>query len=363
MKITKHNLQRKTPKTSSKKSGQPPGTLVYTGQNANTDVKITLFTYKGDFYMEKNMKQNDDFNIDMKPEFNYWLNIDGIHNIDVVSKIGNHFNIHPLILEDITHNIQRPKLENYDNYLYFVIRNLSYNEDTMEVSNEQISIILGSNYIVSFNEDTDPTFENVRERLQKGGPKMRNGNCGYLAYALIDSIVDNYFLILEKMGEDIEELEDVLISNPGKNDLQKVHRLRSQLILLRKSVWPLREVLNNILRENNNFISEDTIIYLRDVYDHSIQIIETIESYREMVIGMLDVYLSSMSNKMNQIMKVLTIISTIFIPLSFLAGVYGMNFLHFPEIGTIWMYPWGFWGISCIITLTMLAFFKKKNWL
>lgn len=357
------NRQPHTKRTSAKKAGLAPGTLVYTGLNKDAEVKITLVTYSGSFYEEKILNPADDITIGLKPELNYWLNIDGIHNIDVVSKIGKFFDIHPLILEDITHNIQRPKLENYDAYLYFVMRNLSYNEDTLEVSNEQISIILGKNYIVSFNEDTFPTFENVSERLRKGGPKIRNSNCGYLAYALMDSIVDNYFLILEKMGEAIEDLEDAIIANPDKNDIRKVHRLRSELILLRKSVWPLRDVLNNILRESNTLFSPDTLIYMRDVYDHTIQIIDTIESYRDMVIGIIDVYLSGMSNKMNQVMKVLTIISTIFIPLTFLAGVYGMNFKNMPEFECTWMYPWGFWGFSVLAIILMLALFKRKNWL
>jgi magnesium transporter len=237
------------------------------------------------------------------------------------------------------------------------------NNDTLEIKNEQVSFILGQNYLITFQEDIGDVFDSVRERLRKGGPKIRSNGPDYLAYALIDAIVDSYFHILEKIGEDIEELEDRLVAIPDKNDLQKVHQLKRNLILLRKSVWPLREVLSQMQRNETGMIRKSTEIYLRDVYDHTIQVIDTIESYRDMVVGMLDVYLSSLSNKMNEVMKVLTIIATVFIPLTFLAGVYGMNFEHFPELHWKWMYPWGFWVFTIAAIGLMLWLFKRKKWM
>ncbi len=340
-----------------------PGTLLYTGNNNNAEVKISLFSYKGEFFEETLIENSDNLQGLLNSPHISWLTVDGIHKVELIEKIGKNFSIHPLILEDITHNIQRPKFEDYDNNLYFVMRIFNYDETSMQLSNEQISFVLGSNYILTFCETPCSVFDNVKDRLRKGAQKIRNSNSDYLAYALIDAVVDSYFIILEKIGTDIEELEDGIVVNPTKEDIQNLHRLRRELILMRKSIWPLREILNNLLHEVNGIFSKETMVYLRDVYDHSIQIIDTIESYRDMVIGMLDVYLSSLSNKMNQVMKVLTIISTIFIPLTFLAGVYGMNFVHFPEIQMTWMYPWGFWGFSLLLIGFMLFLFKRKNWL
>ncbi|MDD3878092.1 MAG: magnesium/cobalt transporter CorA [Bacteroidales bacterium] len=350
-------------KTAVKKPGLAPGTLIYTGHKKEIPVKMHIMYYKENFFEEKDITVSDILCKPDEADMNFWLNIDGIHQVELIKKIGNDFNIHPLVLEDITHNVQRPKIEDYEDHLYIVLRMFEYNKDFMKINNEQISFVLGNNYLITFQENAEDLFNNVRERLRKEGTKLRSHNCDYLAYALIDAIVDNYFHILEKIGEDIEELEDRLVLNAQKNDILKVHQLRRELTLLRKSVWPLRDVLNAMQRNENSFFKKGTEIYLRDVYDHTIQVIDTLESYREMVIGMLDVYLSSMSNKMNQIMKVLTIISTIFIPLTFLAGVYGMNFVNFPELKMGWMYPYGFWSFSLTGTALMLWFFRRKQWI
>lgn len=350
-------------KPKAKKAGLAPGTLIYTGEKSGQPIKISVLDYMGEDFEEREVKNVEEIFSLIKTESNSWINIDGIHNIETIEKIGKRFNIHPLVLEDILHTTQRPKLEDYDNSIFIVLRMFIFNEEAQEIKNEQVSLILGKNYLLTFQEDIGDVFDSVRDRLRKGGPKIRSGGVDYLTYALMDAVVDSYFHILEKVGEDIETLEDRLVTNPDRDDLQKVHQLRRDLILLRKSVWPLREVLGQMQRNENGMIQKSTEIYLRDVYDHTIQVIDTIESYRDMVVGMLDVYLSSLSNKMNEVMKVLTIIATLFIPLTFLAGVYGMNFDHFPELHYKWMYPWGFWIFTIMVIGLMLWYFKRKKWL
>ncbi len=349
-------------KSSSKKIGLSPGTLVYTGEKKKDVIKISLFDYKENYLEEKTIDHIEESFSCKDSDLTSWINIDGLHDLSITEKIGKHFEIHPLVLEDIVHISQRPKVENYDNYLFIVVRMFYLTSDTNEIRNEQISFILGKNYLISFQEDTGDVFDTVRERLRKGGPQIRNSGADYLAYTLIDAIVDSYFHILEQIGYEIEDLEDRIISDPKQSDLQLIHSLRREMILLRKSVWPLRELLSNLQRNDNGIIKQQTQIYLRDVYDHTIQIIDTIESYRDMAMGMLETYLSSLSNKMNEVMKVLTIIATIFIPLTFVSGVYGMNFAHFPELQFNWMYPWGFWSFILICGGLMLFFFKYKKW-
>lgn len=345
-----------------KQIGLPPGTLVYTGEKEKEQVKIKLFEYDQNEFVEKEILNIENIFPCRDNDKISWINIDGIHNLEVMEKIQNHFNIHPLAMEDILHITQRPKMEAYDDYLFIVLRMLFYDEPLRVLKSEQVSFILGKNFLITFLEDEGDVFDPVRDRIRKAGAKIKSSGSDFLAYSLIDSIVDSYFHILEQVGEEVEELEDRLILQPEREDLQIVHRMRRNMILLRKSVWPLREVITAMQRNDHIVIQHQTQIYLRDLYDHIIQIIDTIESYRDMLVGMLDAYLSSMSNKMNEVMKVLTIISTLFIPLTFLAGVYGMNFKVFPELEMGWMYPWGFWVITLIVVIIMLVFFKKKKW-
>ena len=350
------------PKLKAKKVGLSPGTLVYTGEKKKDEIKITLFDYKEDLITEKTLDKIEESFSCKESDLTSWINIDGLHDISIIEKLGKQFEIHPLVLEDIVHTSQRPKVEDYENYLYIVVRMFDYNSETKEIKNEQVSFVLGKKYLITFQEDTGDVFDTVRDRLRKGGPRMRNGGPDYLAYALIDAIVDSYFHILEQIGDEIEELEDRIITDPEQSDLQSIHNLRREMILLRKSVWPLRELLSSLQRNENGIVRHQTQIYIRDVYDHTIQIIDTIESYRDMAMGMLETYLSSLSNRMNEVMKVLTVIATIFIPLTFLAGVYGMNFKHFPELQIEWMYPWGFWGFIIICGGLMYFYFKHKKW-
>ena len=345
-----------------KQIGLPPGTLIYTGDKGKESVKIKLIQYSQEEFVEKEVPKVEDVFYCKDSAGISWINIDGIHDIEIMEKIHKHFDIHPLAMEDILHITQRPKMEEYGDYLFIVLRMLFYDEKQRVLNTEQVSLILGKNYLITFLEDEGDVFDPVRDRIRKAGAKIRSNGSDFLAYSLIDSIVDSYFHILEKVGEEVEELEDRLIMQPEREDLQTVHRMRRNMILLRKSVWPLREVITAMQRDEHVVIQQQTQIYLRDLYDHIIQIIDTIESYRDMLVGMLDAYLSSMSNKMNEVMKVLTIISTLFIPLTFLAGVYGMNFRSFPELRMDWMYPWGFWVITMVVIIIMLLFFKKKRW-
>ncbi|MCX8105768.1 MAG: magnesium/cobalt transporter CorA [Ignavibacterium album] len=345
-----------------KQIGLPPGTLVYTGEKEKEPVTILLLEYDQNSFIEKQIDNIDDILISKENEKVSWINVEGVHDIQLMEKIQSYFNIHPLAMEDIVHTTQRPKAEEYSDQLFIVTRMFIYDEENQDIKNEQVSFILGKNYLLTFLEDPGDVFNPVRERIRKDGTKIRSNGADFLAYALIDAIVDSYFHILEKLGEDIEELEDRLVVQPTREDLQSVHQMRRNMILLRKSVWPLREVISHLQRNEHEIINQSTQIYLRDVYDHIIQIMDTIESYRDMIVGMLDVYLSSTSNKLNEIMKVLTIISTLFIPLTFLAGVYGMNFHYFPELEIKWMYPWGFWIVSLSISFGMIIFFKRKKW-
>lgn len=345
-----------------KQIGLPPGTLIYTGDKEKEPVKIKVFEFDEENFSEQEFQSVENIFEFKSSKKNVWINVDGVHDVEIMEKIQNNFGIHPLAMEDILHTSQRPKVEEYDNYMFLVLRMFFYNDEIRELKNEQVSIILSENYLISFLEDAGDVFDPVRERIRKEGTKIRKNGVDFLAYSIMDAIVDSYFHILEQIGEEIEEVEDRLVVDTQKEDIQLVHRMRRNMILLRKSVWPLREVISALQRNENNVIKSSTQIYLRDVYDHVIQIIDTIESYRDMIVGMLDVYLSSTSNKLNEVMKVLTIISTLFIPLTFLAGVYGMNFKFFPELEKDWMYPWGFWSITLIIIVIMLIFFKRKKW-
>ena len=353
----------KTYKKRKKKVGLSPGTLIYTGEKKLDKVKIRVIDYNEDKFEEKEAKNIEEC-FDYKNSNSIsWINIDGLHEVGIIEKIGKHYNIHSLVLEDILNVGQRPKIEDHDDYLYIVFKMFSIGEGTSEVKNEQISLLMIKNTVITFQENIGDIFEPVRDRLRAAKGRIRKSGADYLTYALIDIVVDNYFIVLEKLGEIIEDLEDELVSSPKPEDLQLIHKLRREMILLRKSVWPMREVLSAMYRGESELINESTEIFLRDVYDHTIQVIDTIESYRDMITGMLDTYLSSLSFRMNEVMKVLTIIATIFIPLTFVAGVYGMNFHHMPELDWGWFYPVGFWIFSLIIVLGMLYYFKRKHWL
>jgi magnesium transporter len=291
-----------------------------------------------------------------------WINIDGVHDVEVIEKIGRHFDIHPLVLEDILHTGQRPKMENFESYLFIVIRMLYYDDEKHETTSEQVSLLVGKNFVISFQEMVGDVFDNVRDRIRGGKARIVKEGADYLAYSLLDTIVDSYFSILEKTGDRIEILEEKLISDPSPETLSIIQKIKREMIFLRRSVWPLREVISSLERDESEIIHESTHVYLRDVYDHTIQVIDTVEALRDMIAGMLDIYLSSVSNRMNEVMKVLTIIATIFIPLTFIAGVYGMNFEFMPELKMRWSYP-VVWMVMGVVGILMLGYFKRKRWL
>lgn len=350
-------------KRMSKKTGLSPGTLVHIGKKKIEKVRIGLIDYDEAKFQEKEPKTIEEcFPFKDLPTVT-WVNIDGLHDIEIMEKIGKHFNLHPLVLEDVLNTEQRPKIEDSDDYIFIVLKMLYCDKNDDEIRAEQVSVILGSNFVLSFQEREGDIFNPLRERIRSSKGRVRKMGPDYLAYCLLDAVVDNYFVVLEKLGEQIEGMEEELITNPTPETLQKIHNLKREMIFLRKSVWPLREVVSRLERGESELIKESTGIYLRDVFDHTIQVIDTIETYRDMLSGMLDIYLSSISNRMNQVMKVLTIIATIFIPLTFVAGIYGMNFEFMPELRWHWVYPWAFWLVMLGVAGLMLVFFRRKKWL
>jgi len=346
----------------SKKAGLSPGTLIHIGEKKTEQVKMQVIDYDEEHLEEKDLASIEEcLHLKDSPTVS-WINIDGIHQVDVIEKIGKIFSLHPLILEDILNTGQRPKIDDLEDYIFVVLKMLSYDSDENQLRMEQISLVLGKNFVLSFQENTGDVFGPVRDRIRKAKGRIRKMGPDYLAYALLDAIVDNYFLVLEKLGEEIELLEEDLVSHPTPETVQKIHNLKRELIFLRKSVWPLREVINVLEKTETDLIKSQTLIFLRDIYDHTIQVIDTVETFRDMVSGMLDIYLSSVSNRMNEVMKVLTIIATIFIPLTFIAGVYGMNFKAMPELEISWGYP-AVLVIMAAIGVMMLMMFRRKRWL
>lgn len=354
-------------KKSSKSSGLPPGALIHIGEKKTDKIKITFFDYNFNKFQEKVVQRVDDcFSLKKTPTVS-WINIDGLHDIEVIEKIGSCFDIHPLVLEDILNTDQRPKIEDLENYIFLVLKMLLYDKKEHEIHSEQVSLVLGKNFVISFQESIGDVFDNIRDRIRKGKGRIRKMGADYLAYSLIDAIVDNYFIILEEIGEKIEDMEEELVSSPTPKTLQQIYNLKREMIYLRKSVWPLRELISGMQRGESKLIKSVTNIYLRDLYDHTIQVIDTIETYREMFSSMLDMYISSVSNKLNEIMKVLTIFSAIFIPLTFITGIYGMNFdtrlpFNMPELGWYFGYPMVL-VIMIGVLVTLLVFFKRKKWI
>ncbi|MBN1456125.1 MAG: magnesium/cobalt transporter CorA [Methanomicrobia archaeon] len=348
----------------SKKSGLPPGTLIHIGERKTEKVRITVIDYDEEHLEEREVAQVEEvFPFRERPTVT-WINIDGIHDVELMKTIGQHFGVHPLLLEDILNTEQRPKMDDHESYLFIILKMLYYTDtgEAREIEAEQVSLILGPNFVISFQEREGDVFNSVRDRIRNKKGRIRKVGSDYLAYALIDAIVDNYFMILEMIGEIIEDTEEELVTNPTPETLRTIHGLKRSMIFLRKSVWPLREVLSGLERLESPLIQESTDIYLRDLYDHTIQVIDTVENFRDMIAGMLDIYLSSLSNKMNEIMKVLTIIATIFIPLTYIVGIYGMNFEYMPELGWRWGYP-AVWLLMGAILISMVLYFRRRRWL
>jgi len=347
-----------------KKIGLPAESLVYTGdKKGKNHINLTLIDYDATHYEERSLLQVDAcLPYKQKPTIT-WINVDGVHDPNLIEKLGEGFGIHRLVTEDLVSIVQRPKCEDYGDYLFIVLKMLTYDQASNKIIPEQISLIMGQKFLLSFQEDIQgDVFHMIRDHLRTGKGKIRHRETDYLAYCLLDALVDNYFIILERIGDSIDALEEALMLQPGQEVMEQLYQLKRELLFLHKAVWPLREVISFLLRRESPLIQDSTMPYLRDVYDHVVQAIDSIEINRDMLTTMLDLYLSSVSYRTNEIMKVLTIIATIFMPLTFLAGVYGMNFEHMPELS--WKYGYLLiWIIMIALGVAMLYFFRKKKWI
>jgi magnesium transporter len=349
-------------KKHSKKSGLPSETLLYTGEKKDEKIRIHVIDYDEANFTEQEL-------IDVEACIPYkdrptvtWVNLDGVHNVPMLEKLGNCFGLHRLVMEDIVNTDQRPKIEDFGEYLFIVFKMLSIGKSG-DIVTEQLSLIVGNNFLLSFQEGIEgDVFNMIRDRMRTGKGRIRKMGADYLAYALVDAVVDNYFVILEKFGEKIELLETELIEKPTQKTVQRIYQLKRELIFLHNAVWPLREVVSGMTKHESPLIRESTSPYLRDVYDHVIHVIDSVDIYREMISSMLDMYLSSVSNRLNEVMKVLTAISLIFMPLTFIVGVYGMNFKYMPELEWRYGYPASLL-VMLVIGVLMVFYFKKKKWL
>ncbi len=353
--------KRKLIRKRHKKVGAPPGTLVHVGEGGSSRTCMTRIDYDQRRLEEQ---QLTDVRQCHRPESHSgvaWYNIDGVRDTETVRHMGEAFGLHRLIMEDIVNTDHRPKVEVHDDYIYIVVKMLLFDDSNAQMRIEQVSLVFGPGFVLSFQEQPGDVFDGVRQRL-RSGRRIRQMGPDYLAYALLDAIVDNYFVILEKFGDQVEKLEEELMGAPGPDTLARIHHFKREMLLLRKAVWPLREVLNNLTRGDTELINPETRIYLRDVHDHTIHIMDNIETLRDLLAGMLDLYISNVSNRMNEIMKVLTLFATIFMPLTFIAGIYGMNFENMPELSWPWAYPVTL-SAMLALGLGLAAFFKWKKWL
>ncbi len=348
-------------KKQSKMAGLPPGTLIHIGEKNPGKTKITLLTYDQDHYEKKILNTIQECFIYKDTPQIKWINIDGLQDVGLIQQLDEHFGIHPLVLEDILNTGQRPKIENFENYLFIVLKMIYLSPQGNDIVSEQVSLIVGQNICISFQEKEGDVFDPVRKRLEENKGRIRKLGVDYLAYALLDAIVDNYYVVLEKFAEDMEILDETLMNGSEITTARKIHKLKRVMIDLRKQIWPLREIIGSLQRGESKLIKKTTVLYLRDIYDHIIQVMDNIDTSRDMLSGMHDVYLSSISNKMNEIMKTLTIFAAIFIPLTFVAGIYGMNFEFMPELKWRWGYL-AVLGLMSGIGVGLIVYFKKKKW-
>ncbi len=355
-------MSRKRVYRSKKKLGQIPGSIVYTGERTKPKLFLEAFDYTKQNCTEKELD-----NIEESFEFKLtdsvtWININGLNYVNEIEKLGKHYELHPLVLEDIVNIAQRPKIDEYENYLFIVLKMLYYDKSQTIVS-EQVSFVLGKNYVLSFQEAEGDVFNAVRDRIRQAKGRVRSMQSDYLLYTLIDAIVDHYFSVIEILGDKIEDFETEIFSGQIEEDAsRKIQDLKREILRVRRAIFPLREVLNRIEKNESDLIQQKTITYYRDIYDHLIQVTENIDIYREMIWSLMDMYMTTISNKMNEVMKVLTIMASIFIPLTFIAGIYGMNFEYIPEL----QHRNGYfvvWGVMILIFLGMLYYFKRKKWL
>ncbi len=345
-----------------KKIGQPPGTAVYTGEKKMDVPRITVTTYSEHDFHETSSNSLTDC-LPVKKEVGVtWVNVEGLHDVELINQLAKLYNLHPLTVEDILNIEQRAKVEEFTDYVFITLKSLQWCAKQRTFNIEQVSLVLGKNFVLSFQERDTQLFSSLKERISSGlGKRMRENGSDYLAYRLLDTVIDQYFSVLEGMGEQIEAVEELIIAAPTQQNSRTLYHLKRQMLLLRKAIWPIREAVSHLLQADGNWFTAFTRVYLRDVYDHVAQAIDTVETFRDMLASMLDVYLSSLSNRMNEVMKVLTIIATIFIPITFVASVYGMNFQNMPELHWRWGYPAAL-TVMLIVVIIMLVFFRRKKW-
>ena len=347
---------------SKKPVGSSPGSVVYVGKENTSPISISRIRYGLDSCEPAQIISPAECRPEPGQKGVSWYTIDGVHQVESLKTIGENFKLHPLVVEDIVNTTQRPKIEDFGDYLFVAVKMITYNSEARRIQAEHVSIICGEGVVLLFLEDEGDVFGPIRQRLAAGKGSLRKLGADYLMYALLDSVVDYYFQVIEQIGEDIEDVEDEVVVQPTVDTLRDIHRIKRELIALRRSVWPIREIVNSLLRDDSPLVGKEVRIFLRDLYDHTIQVIDTVETLRDIMASALDVYLSSVSNKLNQVMKVLTVVSTIFIPITFVVGVYGMNFHHMPELEWYYGYP-AVWAFIVFLSGVLLAIFKRKGWM
>jgi magnesium transporter len=343
-----------------RKAGMSPGTVFFTGERRTDHTRVTVTDFDQTTLHEVDITHADECARFKDSETVSWIDVEGLHDVTLLEQMGAVFSIHPLVLEDIAHSGQRAKLEVHENYLFIVVRAIT--PGLREVpEEEQISLVIGRNYLLTFQERPSPVFDSVRQRIQASRGLVRRMGVDYLAYALLDSVVDQYFVVLEDIGEELEEVEDVLLKDPRPHYLEALHDLRKDVMTIRRAAWPIREMLNVVLRGESPVFETSTLPYLRDLQDHTLHVMDIVEEFRDQQTNLMELYLSSASQRTNEVMKVLTIIASVFIPLTFLAGVFGMNFEFMPELHWRWAYP-AFWVAIILVTVVQVYFMRRKGW-
>lgn len=346
----------------SQKAGMLPGSVVFIGEGKTEPASLSLSSYTPDAYQPLPLKTLADCSTQVKQSGGIvWVKVSGLQDTAMVEELGKCFNLHPLTLEDVVNTEQRPKLEDYGNYLFAVIKALHWDSELKKTRSEHISLILGKNFLISFQEHQSDIFNPIHQRLQSDNGRIRKLGADYLLYSILDIIVDGYFSLIEGFGDYLDEIEEQLLSSPSSQTLKQISEAKKEMLFIRKSIWPVRETVAAIERSETPLIDKSSHIYFRNIYDHLIQQIDTGETYRDMLSNMIDIYLSSLSNRMSEVMKVLTIFASIFIPLTFIVGIYGMNF-DIPELRFSWGYP-GILLFMLAIALVLVLFFKRKKWL
>lgn len=349
-------------KRKKKPAGSSPGSVVYVGSEKSTPVSISRIRYSPQGAEAPVIVRPSECRPDPAQSGVAWYTVDGVHDVEILKTLGENFGLHPLVVEDLGNTTQRPKLEGFDGYYFLAAKMITYDSKAARVNTEHISLVFGRGFVVLFLQDPGDLFAPIRQRIESGKGRIRANGADYLVYAIVDAIVDYYFHVLEEVGERLEKLEDEVVVRPSIHTLRAIHHMKRELIALRRSIWPMREVVNALARDESVFVSSEVKIFLRDLYDHTVHVIDSVETMRDIITGTLDIYLSSVSNRLNEVMKVLTVMSSIFIPLTFIVGIYGMNFHYMPELEWRWGYP-AVWVAMLVISAGLLAIFKRKRWM